>query len=247
MKSLGVVAALGAEARALGRARRTEAGPAASTTKLGLLDDGSMLAVSGMGGPAAERAANALIETGVAALMTFGMAGGLDPTLAAGSVLLPAHVMARDGTRFTTARAWRERLSATLSTRCRVMEGMLLTSDRSIDSSEAKAAAFRESGALAVDMESVFVARVAAHHQVPFICVRVIVDTAADTLPRAVVAASREAGVDVWRLLGGLLSAPSEVAALLRLARRYRSAMRALRLVARAGSFAPLESEVGCA
>jgi hypothetical protein len=79
---------------------------------------------------------------------------------------------------------------------------------------------------------------------VPFICVRVIVDTAADALPRAVVAASRAGGIDIWRLLGGLISAPGDVTALIRLARRYRSAMRALRLVARAGSLAPLESEV---
>ena len=244
MKTLGVVAALSAEARALGRARRPAAGSLAWSNKLALLADGSMLAVSGIGGLAAAHAAATLIDAGVAALMTFGMAGGLDPTLAAGSVLLPAEVIALDGTRFATARAWRERLSATLSARCGVMGGVLLTSDRSIDSSEAKGAAFRDTGAVAVDMESVFVARIAAHHQVPFICVRVIVDTAADALPRAVVAASRAGGVEIWRLLGGLISAPGDMAGLMRLARRYRSAMQALKLVARAGSFAPLESEV---
>ncbi len=241
MKTLGVVAALSAEARALGRSRRAGATPA---NHLALLADGSLLAVSGMGGPAAARAAHVLIDAGVAALMTFGMAGGLDPTLAAGSVLLPSEVMARDGTRFATARAWRERLSANLSARCGVLGGILLTSERSIDSSEAKAAAFRDTSAAAVDMESAFVARIAADHQLPFICVRVIVDTAADALPRAVVAASRAGGVEIWRLLGGLISAPGDVAGLMRLARRYRSAMRALRLVARAGSFAPLESEL---
>jgi adenosylhomocysteine nucleosidase len=120
----------------------------------------------------------------------------------------------------------------------------LLTSERSIDSREEKAAAFRDTGAAAVDMESLFVARIAANHQLPFICVRVIVDTAADALPRAVVAASRGGTVEIWPLLAGLMRAPADVAALMRLARRYRSAMRALRLVARAGSFAPLESEV---
>lgn len=246
MKPLGVVAALGAEARALGRLRATETRSAAALD-LSLLADGSLLAVSGIGAAAAARAARALIDAGVAALMTFGMAGGLDPALAAGSVMLPAELIARDGTRIATARAWRERLSAALSSQCEVLGGRLLTSDRSIDSREAKAAAFRDTGAAAVDMESLFVARIAADHQLPFLCVRVIVDTAADALPNAVVAASRAGRIQIARLLGGLLCAPGDVAALIRLARRYRSAMQALRRVARAGSLAPLASEVGFA
>jgi nucleoside phosphorylase len=202
-----------------------------------------MVALSGIGGAAAALAAKGLIEAGAAALMTFGMAGGLDPKLEAGSLLLPTEVIARDGTRLPTARAWRERLSAALSPHCAVLDGRVLSSDRSIDSPRAKAEAFRETGAAAVDMESVAVARIAADHRLPFLCVRVIVDTAADSLPRAVVAASREGYVRVGRLLGGLVVAPGDVAAVIRLSLRYRSAMRMLKMVARAGSFAPLESE----
>jgi adenosylhomocysteine nucleosidase len=203
-----------------------------------------MLALSGMGEAAASLAATALIDAGVAALMTFGMAGGLDPALAAGSLLLPAEVIARDGTRLATARAWRERLSAALRLHCAVLDSVVLSSDRSIDSPQAKAQLFRETGAAAVDMESVSVARIAASHHLPFMCVRVIVDTAADALPRAVVAASREGSVRMGRLLGGLILAPGDLAALIRLGLQYRSAIRVLKLVARAGSFAPLESEV---
>jgi adenosylhomocysteine nucleosidase len=128
-----------------------------------------------------------------------------------------------------------------------VRGGVLLTSDRSIDSREAKAAAFRDTRAAAVDMESLIVARIAADHRLPFLCVRAIVDTAADTLPNAVVAASRAGGIKIGRLLGGLLSAPGDVAALIRLAGRYRSAMQALKWVARSGSLAPLPSEMGVA
>lgn len=203
-----------------------------------------MLAVSGIGGAAAALAAHALIDAGVAALMTFGMAGGLDPQLAAGSLLLPAEVIALDGTRFATARAWRERLSAALSVHCAVAQGSVLSSDRSIDSPLAKSQAFRDTGAVAVDMESVSVARIAAEHRMPFVCVRVIVDTAADSLPRAVVAASRAGRVQLGRLACGLLIAPGDVAGLMRLAARYRSAMRVLKVVARVGSLAPLEAEV---
>ncbi len=203
-----------------------------------------MLAVSGIGGVAAASAARALIDAGVAALMTFGLAGGLDPALAPGDVLLPVEVISRDGTRFATARLWRERLSASLSAHCEVSAGVVLTVERSIASPQDKAAAFRDTGAAAVDMESVSVARVAADHRVPFICVRVIVDTAADTLPRTVLAASRGGRLRIARLLAGLLVAPGDVGGLLHLSRRYRSAMQALKAVARSGPLAPLDAEV---
>ncbi len=71
------------------------------------------------------------------------------------------------------------------------MDGKLLTNEFAIEDVAAKAAAFRETGAVAVDMESLGVARIAAAHSLPFIAVRVIVDTAGDMLPDAISAATR--------------------------------------------------------
>jgi adenosylhomocysteine nucleosidase len=108
----------------------------------------------------------------------------------------------------------------------------LLTSAQPIGAVVDKAAAFRETGAVAVDMESLGVAEVAAAHDLPFIAVRVIVDTAADVLPRAVMAASRDGQVNIPRLIGGLAVAPLDLIALIRLAQRYRAATRSLAAVA---------------
>jgi hypothetical protein len=77
----------------------------------------------------------------------------------------------------------------------------------------------------------------------PFVAVRVIVDTAADMLPGTVVAASRAGRVRIGRLIAGLLWAPGEIAALVRLATRYRAAIRSLRAVAEAGALVPLDSD----
>jgi hypothetical protein len=60
------------------------------------------------------------------------------------------------------------------------------------------------------------------------VAVRVIVDTAADVLPRAVLAASRGGQVNIRHLIGGLAAAPQDLAALIRLAHRYRAATRSL-------------------
>jgi adenosylhomocysteine nucleosidase len=100
-----------------------------------------------------------------------------------------------------------------------------------MDTPADKAAAFRDSGAAAVDMESAAVAEVAAHHRLPFIAVRVIVDTAADRLPRAVVNASGAGRLRIGRLLAGLVVAPAEIAGLIRLTQRYRIAIRSLRVI----------------
>ncbi|MDP9088060.1 MAG: purine and other phosphorylase-like protein, family 1 [Pseudomonadota bacterium] len=200
-------------------------------SELASLGDGALLAVSGIGQAAAQRAALALIQAGASALMTFGMAGGLDPSLKAGSVVLPCELICADGTRFAASQSWRERVAAAVSPLRAVCEGSLLTSARPIDTPADKAAAFRNSGAVAVDMESAAVAQVAADHQLPFIAVRVIVDTAADRLPRTVVNASRAGRLRIGRLLAGLVVAPGEIAGLIRLTQRYRIAMRSLRVI----------------
>jgi adenosylhomocysteine nucleosidase len=223
----GVVAALAAEARALSPSMR-RGGPK-TCSEFSLLHNGTLLAVSGIGCPAAEAAARALVAAQVSALMTFGLAGALDPALAAGTVVLPGELISRDGARFVTCKAWRERVAASLG--FAVSTGTLLTSARPIETPAEKAAAFRDTGAAAVDMESAAVAEVAAAHGLPFIAVRVIVDTARDALPPAVVAASRAGRVEIGRLIAGLVAAPREIAALIRLAQRYRIAMRSLRVV----------------
>jgi adenosylhomocysteine nucleosidase len=228
---VGVVAALAAEARTLGKAVRRRDG-------LWSLSDGALLAVGGMGEVLAARAARSLVDAGAASLLSFGFAGGLDPGLSAGTVVLPTEIVSGKGGRFMTSTDWRERLCVAFAER-RPAAGALLTSAAPIDSVADKASAFRETGAVAVDMESLSVAEVAAAFGLPFIAVRVIVDTAADALPQAVLAANRAGRLSLRRLLGGLALAPLELIALIRLAQRYRTATRSLAAVARAGLTTP--------
>jgi len=232
--STGVVAALDAEARTLGA--RVRSGGGFITTH-----DGILVAVSGIGGAAAAMAANLLADAGATSLVSWGLAGGLDPRLAAGTICLPDEVLTADGARFTTDHHRRELVGAAIGARRAVVNGTLLASEHSIDDVAGKAAAFRDTGAAVVDMESIAIARVAALRGLPFIAIRVIVDTAADTLPGAVLAASSAGRVQIARLLQGLARSPRDIAPLLQLALRYRAARRALVTVARCGALAPLK------
>ncbi|HET7757220.1 MAG TPA: hypothetical protein VFK87_08190, partial [Steroidobacteraceae bacterium] len=205
------MAALVAEARTLGPAMR-------HGDALASLADGTLLVVSGMGPVAARQGARRLIEAGAGALMSWGMAGGLDPALATGTLLLPSEVVSPEGGVFPTARAWRERLCTALAASRPVCVGRLLTCREPIGTAAGKASAFHRTAAAAVDMESFAVAEVAARGGLPFIAVRVIVDAAGDALPRALLAAAAGTGaVHAGRLLGGLARAPADLPALIRL------------------------------
>jgi len=229
---VGIVTALAAEARAFPIAER-------SRGTMRRLADGSLLIVGGIGPAAAAAAARSVLAAGATALASSGFAGGLEPALRAGTILLPGEVISAAGAAYATTEAWRLQLWAALAGHAALAEGRLLSTARMIDDVAGKSAALRGSGAAAVDMESVAVAEVAAAHGMPFLAARVIVDTAADTLPRAVLAATRSGHLRIGRLIGGLMLAPAELAGLLRLAQRYRAANRSLELLARVGLRAP--------
>lgn len=227
---VGIVAALAAEARALGPAARGHGG-------LGVLADGTLLAVSGIGSAAAARSARALLAAGCGAIASWGLAGGLDPALDCGAIVLPEDVLLEGGASLRTEAAWRERVERSLAAHWPVARGRLLTSGRVLGAVAQKAMAFHETRAAAVDMESFAVGEVAMAHGVPFIAVRVIVDTATDAIHPALAGAMDSAGqVSTGRLIGRILSEPTDLVALLRLARRYRAARRSLRRIARSGA-----------
>jgi adenosylhomocysteine nucleosidase len=235
LNGLGIVSAFTAESRLLGAPiRRDQA--------LASLADGTLLVVSGMGRAAAEQGALRLVAAGARALMSWGLAGGLDPALAAGTVLLPNEVVSTEDEVLPTAREWRERLSGAVAPLCTVCAGRLLTCRQPLASPADKVIAFRQSAAAAVDLESFVVATVAARHGLPFLAVRAIADTALDGLPRSLLAVAAGASdVRMGRLLGALVRAPAELPGFIRLVRRYSTASRALRFVARSGALAAFE------
>ena len=228
MSVTGVVAALDFEARSLGKCREQ-----------------ILLSTCGIGAGNAARAARSLAAAGAGALLSWGVAGALDPALRCGTAVLPIEVL-RQGRRFQTDRLWRGRVAAALQGRVPLVSGVLLTSEVAVAAAALKSSLFQDTGAAAVDMESAAVAEVAAEFGLPFLALRVILDTARDSLPDSVLRSFQAPAAGPARpRLWPLLRAPGDWGALLRLARQYRVAGRALRACCRLAEPARLAAARG--
>jgi adenosylhomocysteine nucleosidase len=167
-------------------------------------------------------AAERLVSDGVTALISFGFAGGLDPALRAGSLLVPRAIMT-DEQRVLTDPELSERLGG-------ASIPLLLDAPDVVATAAAKATLFAATEAAAVDLESGAVARVATEHGLPFAVLRAICDPAErDLPPAALIALDRHGAIGLARVLGSVLAHPTQLPALLALAADAAAARGALR------------------
>lgn len=182
----------------------------------------------------AERAwagARRLLSEGAGALVSFGIAGGLDPSLTPGDLVIAERVVSPNGHAIAVDLDLRARWQgAAEAAELRAVGGGLLGTARPLASVADKRACHRSSGAAAVDMESHAVAGIAAEASVPFVAVRAIADPAGRPLPRV---AAGSIGPDgrprIGHVVLGVCLRPWEVPALLRLRRDTDAALASLR------------------
>jgi hopanoid-associated phosphorylase len=172
------------------------------------------IAVARADGDRAEALAEAAIRQGAEALISFGIAGGLDPALGAGSIVLASEIILPDGSRIATDAAWRKRVLRQLGG-LDVSERPIAGADRPIVDIGEKAALHARARAVAVDMESHGIARVAARKSLPLLVLRAIADPASRALPAsATVGLASDGTVKPLATISRLLAAPGELPAL---------------------------------
>ncbi len=154
-------------------------------------------------------------------VLSAGFAGGLQDQLLIGDLVLATEVLGADG------RAWPCTWPAgPLPGRWEppLRRGRLVTAPQIIADPAAKRALGQQHDALAVDMESAFVAERCTREGVPFGCVRAISDGVDTRLSPRLAALLAGGGVSWWRLLTSVARAPGLPAELWRLARHTRYA-----------------------
>ncbi len=176
----------------------------------------------------ARREAAALLGAGAELLVSFGVAGGLDPALLPGDLLLADKIVDAEGRSYAADIGARAELLSVLKDE-RARGGALLGTAEVVATPDAKARLFAESGAAALDMESLPLAEAAAEAGRPFIAVRAVADPAGRAIPGAALAAlGKEGRVDFLRLLAALARRPGDLAGFPALARDSARAKAAL-------------------
>jgi hopanoid-associated phosphorylase len=157
------------------------------------------------------------IEPGCAGVLSFGIAGGLDPNLRPGSAVVASTVIGRGRTAIATDADWTQAL---LALHLRAVHAPLLGVDAPATTPSDKMKLFSETGAAALDMESHIAGSIAARHGLPFAAFRVVADAAHRSVPRAALHGMRTDGsLDAMAVMRAMARAPSEITELLAVAR----------------------------
>jgi hopanoid-associated phosphorylase len=198
-----------------------------------LAQQAGLATVCAGGAPQRTEAALAASARGATSLISFGIAGGLAPGMPAGTLVVARHVIA-DGERYATDPAWAE----TVRRRSSGIDGDVYGSGHVVATSAEKSALHHRTKAIAVDLESLAVARAAARTKIPFIIVRAIADPAERDLPLAACEPLRPDGTpDLVAILRSLAGHPGQLLRLIGTALNARRAMQRLRqAVASAGT-----------
>lgn len=170
--------------------------------------------VCGGDGSQLEGALARAMAAGCGGLISFGVAGGLAPELKPGTCVIGSSILHGEESRPTDAR-WAQRLMRIIPD---AVHGPILGVAEPIAHASAKRALHRETGAIAVDMESQVVARAAERHGVPLAAIRVVIDPVERTIPRSALAGTRADGtVDPFAVVRSLLRYPRDFAGLIRM------------------------------
>jgi adenosylhomocysteine nucleosidase len=163
-------------------------------------------------------------------VISFGVAGGLDPTLRSGDVVVATEVLAGDARWAAGLSLSDDLIDRLTSGRRRVVRGSLAGAEQVVTGRSCKAALHSETGAAAVDMESHIAAAYAAEAGLPFAALRVISDPAHRALPALARAAIKPNGqIDVATILRGVVRNPATVRALVSTGLDFNRALRSLR------------------
>lgn len=198
------------------------------------LTDDVLLTYSGAGAENARKAAELLVSKGATQLMSWGCAAALSPDLKMGDLVLADSLISQNGDEISVHPIWHQHAKNVLGIQIAAYKGALIASHNIVSTAQAKADLFAKTGAIALDMESDAIAKVAQHYAIPFLAIRAIADPASMDLPAAVENALNENGeVAVTRIIKSLVFNPKELPHLIQIGQYFQIAKRTLSSVAK--------------
>ncbi len=199
-----------------------------------LIADKIMLAYSGAGANNARSASELLIAQGATRLISWGCAAALSETLKPGDLVLADTLIDAEGAQINIDPDWHNYAKNLLSTALKVHTGSLTESKGIVATSQDKKQLHRHSGAIALDMESIAIAKVALQYQLPFLAIRTIADPVSMDLPKAINhSLNNEGDVVLSKLLLFIALHPAELPGVIKLGLHFNKAKNTLKLTAK--------------
>jgi len=169
--------------------------------------------------------ARELVKKGARQLMSFGIAGGLEPGLPIGSMIIGTHVTSQDG-KWDCESTWVNDLTRKLpEAHC----GGVWGSEFLVPTAKEKRMLYEKSRCLIVDMESQCAAQIAAEAKLPLAVIRVVCDNSDMDVPPLVMQAIAEDGsIHIGRALLSLVRHPAQIPGLIHVGRGTGRALKVL-------------------
>jgi adenosylhomocysteine nucleosidase len=199
--------------------------------------DSIVVAYSGTGSENAALAAELLVSKGASRLISWGCAAALSDFLKPGDLALADLLVDASGTKsaeFCVSTDWHRHSKLHLSDFVIVHTGCLAESKFIVSLSEDKKKLNSKNDAIALDMESIAIAKVAARNKLSFLVIRAIADPVTMDLPKSInYALNTQGDIVLSKLLFHLACHPAELPGLIRLGLYFNAAKKTLKLVAR--------------
>ncbi len=199
------------------------------------INENAIVIVCGMGEEYARTAAQMLIEQNVSALVSWGTAGALTENVHTGDLILADSVITKEGESYLFDTEWNKRVANKLcNTSLKIRNGTIAHADQVLVTTENKSRLQSVTHAVAVDMESISVARCADAANLPCMAVRAIVDESSQVIPGVIIDNTDIFGRPaLLPLLISLSRKPDLIPALIHLAKGMKAATKTLKTVAR--------------
>jgi adenosylhomocysteine nucleosidase len=198
------------------------------------ITDNIVLAYSGAGADNARTASELLIAQGATQLISWGCAAALSETLKPGDLVLPDTLIDAEGNHLDIHADWLGFAKNLLSASLKTYTGSLVESLSIVATAKDKKHLHTQTGAIALDMESIAIAKVARRHNLPFLAIRAIADPVNMDLPKAINhSLNNEGDIMLGKLLLFIALHPAELPGLIKLGLHFNNAKNTLKLVAK--------------
>jgi adenosylhomocysteine nucleosidase len=226
LSKIGIIAALPAEVACLHNKKLD------AFTPIEIQQD-IFLCLSGMGYDSARTAAQKHLNLKVDALISWGVAGALEPSLNTGDLIFATSVVSHDKT-YQASVEWNNRLFTHFQNiHDKVLTANIVSSEEVCSSITDKNNLFKRTNAKAVDMESAAIVEIAGKNNLDFIVIRAIADSANTSIPDAVLKHTDNFGnPHILKFVLSCLSKPSQIGELMTLATSYKTALKTLSKIA---------------